>query len=405
MSEVVKVSVGDLVIGLHVSSLDRPWLETPFLLQGFYIRSEEEILQLQEYCSYVYVDVSRSQAMMTSANQGRNKNRKALLGGRKHTEYRDDSRWREEYPRAKLALKSLSSSIENVFTKATTGYALDIAKMRDAIEPMIESVTRNPDACLWLARMKQEGSYIYKHSLGSSIWAVALGRQLGMPANDLRSLALGGVLFDVGKLSLDRDMINANRKLTPEEFERVKCHVELGAKMVVDSGIKNKDVIDMVAYHHERYNGSGYPHGLKGAEIPVFARIAGLVDCYDAMTSNRPYAKGISPSAAIKELYGWRKTYFQSELVEEFIQAIGIYPAGSLVLLSTGEVAVVVSEYRTRRLRPKVMVLLDKNKQALQEMKTIDLLNEKETEAGEPLDIVRSLEPDAYGIDMMSIEL
>jgi hypothetical protein len=144
---------------------------------------------------------------------------------------------------------------------------------------------------------------------------------------------------------------------------------------------------------------------LVGDQIPIFARIAAIVDCYDAITSHRNYAEALPPSIAIKMMYEWRDIDFQAELVEEFIQAVGIYPAGTLVELSSGQVGVVLSEYRTRRLRPKIMVLLDADKNPLTELLTINLLEVTETDMGQPLNIVNSLEPDAYGIDMTGIQL
>jgi putative nucleotidyltransferase with HDIG domain len=270
---------------------------------------------------------------------------------------------------------------------------------------MIDSISRNPDACIWLARMKQEDQYTYQHSLGASIWAVALGRQLGLPKADLRSLAMGGLLFDVGKLRVDKELLQTDRPLSADEMQQVRNHVILGVEMIKDSALMNQDVIDMITYHHERHNGSGYPEGLKEDDIPIFARIASIVDCYDAITSHRSYARAIPPSAAIKMLYDWKDIDFQAELVEGFIQAVGIYPAGTLVELSSGEVAVVVAEYRTRRLRPRVMVLLDADKKPIAAARTIDLLTQKTTATGEPLDIINSLQPDAYGIDMTAIQL
>ena len=175
--------------------------------------------------------------------------------------------------------------------------------------------------------------------------------------------------------------------------------------MVLDSGLLNQDVISMVHHHHERHDGSGYPDGLAGNAIPIFARIAAIVDCYDAVTSHRPYARAIAPSEAIKILHEGKGYLFQPELVEEFIQAIGIYPAGSLVELSSGEVAVVVAEYRTRRLRPNVMVMLDENKQPVKEVKMVDLRVQTHLEDGRPLEIVTGLEAEAYGIDMAAIKL
>jgi HD-GYP domain-containing protein (c-di-GMP phosphodiesterase class II) len=234
---------------------------------------------------------------------------------------------------------------------------------------------------------------------------VALGRQLGLGKPDLRSLGIGGLLFDVGKLNIDRALLTANRPLTGPEYEQVKEHVKMGVKALRNSGVINKDVLEMVAYHHERFDGSGYPFKLSGDKIPVFARIAAIADSYDAMTNNRPYAKAMPPSKAIKLLYEKKNKEFQAELVEEFIQAVGIYPAGSLVELSSGEVAIVVAEYRARRLRPQVMVVLDENKEALIEVVIRDLMIETENPDGSPLEILGSLEPDAYGIDLSSIEL
>ena len=409
MLEVVKVLTADLEIGMYVSSLDRPWLETPFVLQGFQLDSDKDIERLRKHCDYVYVDMQQS-VLEESTIRRKVSNRPRLSKQQmfpNHTlkTYTDNADWKDEYPKAQDAVKALSEGLDDIFASAGRGGGLNMAKVKLAVEPMINSITRNPDACIWLARMKQEDQYTYQHSLGASIWAVALGRQLGLPKSDLRSLAIGGLLFDAGKLQLDKELLNADRPLTKEEFETVKSHVQLGVDALQKGGVMNRDVIDMVSYHHERHDGSGYPEGLSGDSIPVFARIAAIVDCYDAITSHRSYARATSPSLAIKKLYEWKDVDFQAELVEEFIQAVGIYPAGTLVELSSGEVAVVMAEYRTRRLRPKLMVLLDSEKQPLLDVKMVDLLHQKETEGGDPLDIINSLEPEAYGIDMTAIQL
>lgn len=278
-------------------------------------------------------------------------------------------------------------------------------RIKRSVEPMIDSISRNPDACIWLTRLKQQDEYTYQHSLAASIWAVALGRQLGLPRSDLRSLAIVGLLFDIGKLRVEPELLHCPRPLTPEEFDAVKEHVRYGVEMIGETGLMNSDVLDMVAHHHERYDGSGYPQGLAGDDIPIFGRIAGIVDSYDAVTGRRSYAKTKSPSAAIKMLHDAKDIDFQAELVEEFIQAVGIYPAGTLVELSSGEVVVVVAEYRTRRLRPRKMVILDADKQPVSGVRMIDLLKETHCKDGRPLDIVSSLEPGAYGIDMNSIHL
>lgn len=410
MIEMIKIFTADLELGMYVSGLDRPWLETPFVLQGFRIASEDDLKTLRRYCQYVYVDIEKSQQQeyvlqRKQRIQRPRLSRQALFPTRKLTSYRDSSDWAEEYPRAESAVKQLSLGVEEIFQHARDGAAVDVVRVKRSVEPMIDSISRNPDACIWLARLKQQDQYTYQHSLGASIWAVALGRQLGLPRSDLRSLAIGGLLFDVGKLRIAPELLHTERPLTAEEFAEMREHVRYGIEMIGETGLMNTDVLDMIAHHHERHNGSGYPQGLKGDAIPVFARIAAIVDCYDAITSHRSYASATSPSAAIKMLHEAKDTDFQAELVEEFIQAVGIYPAGTLVELSSGEVAVVVAEYRTRRLRPRVMIILDAKKRPVTGVHMVDLLRETQCVDGSTLEIVASLEPGSYGIDMNSIHL
>jgi HD-GYP domain-containing protein (c-di-GMP phosphodiesterase class II) len=212
-------------------------------------------------------------------------------------------------------------------------------------------------------------------------------------------MATGALLFDIGKLKLPPELLAKSGRLSTAEFDLMRAHVRFGEEMLRASGIASGTVLDMLMYHHERFSGNGYPYGLAGDAIPVYARIAAIVDCYDAITSARSYRAPMSPSFAVKKIYAWRDVDFQAELVEEFIQAIGIYPAGTLVELSSGEVAVVLAEYRTRRLRPKVLVILDRDKKPLAEMRNLSLRDVTEDENGKPLEILTSLEPGAYGVN------
>lgn len=419
MIKTLKVPTSDLVIGMFVSGLDRPWLETPFITQGFLIASAEDVRDLQKYCEFVYIDSKRSKRpelairieapkRAESAAPKKNKDRprvplEHIFFGRMLKPYRDDRGWEEETPHAQRAMNTLIVDIDDIFAQVSQGAKLNVIKLRKSVEPIVDSISRNPDACLWVSRLKHHDEYTYQHSLSTAMWAVSLGRQLGLPRRDLRSLAMGCMLMDVGKLRVDPKLLQANRALTADEANEVARHVGHGLGILNDCGILNRDVVDMVAHHHERYDGSGYPKGLSRNQIPPFARIAGIVDTYDALTSNRSYAQAVSPSDAIKMLYEARDEDFQAELVEAFIQAIGIYPAGTLVELSSGEVGVVVAEYRTRRLRPKVMLLLDADKRRLPNAQVIDLQGISTAPGARMVTIKKSLEPDAYGIDLASV--
>jgi HD-GYP domain-containing protein (c-di-GMP phosphodiesterase class II) len=425
MLKTLKVATSELVIGMYVSGLDRPWLETPFFTQGFMIESREDIGRLQQYCEEVFIDTHRSvkpghsgrREMLLRNETAKSAERAApkvlkersripmenIFVGRPLKSYHDNSNWEEEHPRAQLALNTLIGDIDNMFEQVSAGEKLNIIKLRQSVEPVVESISRNPDACLWVTRLKKHDNYTYQHSLSAAMWSVSLGRQVGLPRRDLRSLALGCMLMDIGKLRVDPGLLQAQRELNTEEAAEVALHVEHGMEILNECGILNRDIVDMVAHHHERYDGSGYPNGLKQDQIPPFARIAGIVDTYDALTSNRTYARATSPSDAIKLLYEARDEDFQAELVEAFIQAVGIYPAGTLVELTSGEVGVVVAEYRTRRLRPKIMLLLDSNKKRLPTSRVVDL-QEDVTPAGAPVRSIKtSLEPEAYGIDLTQV--
>lgn len=434
MLKTLQIPVSDLDIGMYVSGLDRPWLETPFFTQGFLIESTEDLARLRKYCNYVLIDVRRSaqttivrrREPLPQADKPKpvakprktasavDERRQALkerpriplrtiFHGRDIEPYRDETGWEDEHPRAQHAMNTLVGDIGDIFAQVHEGEKLNIIQLRKSCDPIVDSISRNPDACVWVTRLKQHDSYTYKHALSASIWAVSLGREIGLRRHDLRALAMGCMLMDVGKLRVNPKLLQASRQLAADEAQQVSEHVGHGLDILEECGILNQDVIDIVAHHHERHDGSGYPRGLSGNQIPPFARIAAIVDTYDAITSNREHAPAISPTDAIKVLYQARDEDFQAELVESFIKAIGLYPAGTLVELTSGEVGVVVAEYRTRRLRPKIMVLLDAKKRQLKQTRVIDLQELDTTDRRKNVGIKRSLEPEAYDIDLSDV--
>lgn len=285
------------------------------------------------------------------------------------------------------------------------GHSLDLPKLRDGVDAMVDSILRNPSAFTWLREIKRKDTYSYQHALGCAIWSASFGRHLGLEKAELQNLALGGLLCDVGKTRLPLELLARQGPLTDEEAELVHSHVQHSLEIVENTPGLPSGIVEMVATHHERHDGSGYPFGLKSNHIPIFGRIMGLVDSYDAMTCIRPYARSRSPHQAVTELYEQRGTLFQPELVEQFIQSCGIYPTGSLVELSTGQVGVVTEVHSLKRLRPRVMLLLDENKVPLARFHEIDLGEIEEDHQGQPLTVKCSLAPGVYGIDTSELFL
>jgi len=401
------INVGALEVGMYVSRLDRPWIETPFALQGMRIRNRQDVERLSRYCNYVFVDVDRgvrpnksrddARAKLQPKKKGEAENEYLKLRKRN---YESSVEFSKELPEAQKLFAEFSSGVTSVMTDLGQGKRVDVAALRDSVGAMLESVQRNPQAFLWINRVKKADSYTYRHLIGTAVWCGVFGRHLGLEQDELEDLTLGGLLLDVGKSKLPRELLEKTDTLTDAEFVVLKTHVEHSVRILSGNGRVSNRVMRMVASHHERWNGSGYPLGLTGTEIPVYGRIGGLIDSFEAMTSPRPFHPGISPHEAISQLYDYRGELFQTELVEQFIQSCGVYPTGSLVELTTGEVAAVIGLNGTRRLRPKIMLLLDPEKQPYDDYMTVDLASERSEVA-----VRKGLPPGAFGIDMENLFL
>lgn len=407
----VRISVKGLTLGMYVSRLDRPWLETSFPMQGLKISSESELLRLQHLCSYVYVDTTSGVSpdprffVFDEPIARREAKAREEIAKLRKTTWSLETDLATELQPASEAHESLERCIEEVMDDLQARRSLDLPKLRDGIDAMIDSILRNPSAFAWLREIKRKDSYSYQHAMGCAIWSASFGRHLGLEKAELQSLALGGLLCDVGKTRMPLELLARQGPLTDEEAELVHRHVQHGLEIVENTPGLPPEIVEMVATHHERYDGSGYPFGLKGSQIPIFGRIMGLVDSYDAMTCIRPYAHSRSPHQAVNELYEQRGTLFQPELVEQFIQSCGIYPTGSLVELSTGQVGVVTEVHSLKRLRPRVMLLLDEHKVPLARFHEIDLGEIEVDSQGRPLTVKCGLAPNVYGINTSELFL
>lgn len=420
------VPVEQLEIGMYVAQLDRPWLDTPFMFQGFYIRDNDEIDELAAHCDHVYVSreslednvgvISGPAAIRPRLVNGKRPARKRFsfrslfkFGRNKNSGedfeqsnilYSDTADLKDELGTASGIHKTAVVTVQAVMENLITSGNLDLPHLEAAVAPMVDSVLRNPAALACLMRMQQKNNYLYHHSLASSVWATILGRQIGLSREDLNVIALGAMLLDVGKTQLPNEILNKPDKLNDDERKLMQRHVVFGLDILEKSGDVDARVLDMVAHHHERYNGTGYPGHLSGNDIPVFGRIAGIVDAYDAMITPRPYAKLLSSYDALRKLRVLADVEFQAEIVEQFTRAIGAFPTGTVVELNTGEVAIVTKQNRIRRLRPEVMVIMGADKQLLEQFRVMDL-NEERVAPGSThsLWIERGLPPGAHGVD------
>jgi len=396
-------AVDQLKLGMYVNRLDRDWLETPFPLQGFFISSPEDIEILSEYCQYVFVDVERRLVVPEQHLVRQAPNRLENLRGK--VRYADTAAFAEEVPRARAANQNATGIANEIIEHVRAGNKLSSERVQDAVGPIIESVLRNADAFFWVSSLLKRDAYLYSHAVNCSAMAAALGRHMGFPEEVLVNLATGGLLLDVGKAELSDQVLNSPDPLSKEVFWGVKKHVDSSLRIMMEAGIHNVDVHDMIRCHHERFDGSGYPEGLAGTKIPLFGRMAAVIDSFDAMTSQRAYRSPTSRHQALQEIYRGHGALYQRDIVEQLLQCMSVYPTGSLVELSTGEVGIVVAQNQARRLRPRVMLLLDRDKKPYTDYPHVDLLSYNDSQPSMPMEIVASPEPGAYGLDPAELYL
>lgn len=404
-----KVYVHQIEPGMYVSGLDRPWLETPFYLQGFMVCNGAEVQKLSLYCDYVYIDQSKSIANFEVAVAHKIGHDRKLgvastpfdkeLSSRRISKYSEQIAVTSEIKTANRAYQNIREEFDDMASRINQGKSLNITNLSEVVNPLVDSVIRNPGASIWLAKLKSQDSYTYRHCLAVAIWCAVIGRQIGLPKKELALLSTGGMLLDIGKLKIPGQILNKKEQLTEREFSLVKKHVDLSLKMASESSRTiPQPVVDMIAYHHERFNGNGYPNALQGTQIPLYARIAAIADCYDAITSQRVYAQPIAHATALKKMYEWRGYDFQPELIEAFIQSVGVYPTGTLVELTSGQVGIIIKENSGKRLRPQVLVILDRCKNQLEDFIEMDLSAHLDAD-NKTVDIARTLEAGAYGLD------
>lgn len=385
--------VDELEIGMYVSKLDRPWLGTPFLFQGFKINSNDDLNSLKETCEYVYIDPAKTDAAPV-------KNRTPLVyPPHKKTVYKTKHSAEKEITQAVRHYQESLFDVEQLLSDIQNNRRLNITSMQANIHACTESILRNPSAMLWLSRIKHADNYTAEHCINVAILAISLGRHMGFSREDLELLGLCGMLHDVGKLTIDPAILNKPGRLTPEEFDLIKQHTAQAKDILGQDSALSSTVVEAAYSHHERIDGKGYPRGIPATSFSVFNRIVTIVDAYDAITSQRCYSGAKTTSTALKILYENRNTQFDDELVIKFIECIGLYPPGCIVEMDDGEAGFVVSNDPDHRLYPRIALLLDSNKNPM--LQHILDLKDKDTEAHVKRRKITCVHPDGtFGLSL-----
>jgi len=387
-----KISVEELAVGMYVSKLDIPWAQSPFPIQGFYIRSTDQLTELAVHCKTVLIDVVKSQPL----NKGqralprgdRNKAQQPSASNAEEGSKKIDSKplpiRRNVYPISLPAKKELKAAqklhqqmkavLGPLLCKVRAEQRVDVEQCKQVGKEVVESVLRNPDALMWVTQLQQHDDKLYAKSINCLVWALVFGRHLGLEQSRLELLSSAMLLACIGMTRLSKELFSQDTPLDSAQSLEFKKYVNYSVEMLAAKGYGNSALAEVVACQQERHDGSGYPRGLKGDGICLLGKIAGLVGYFDSLLSPLHGQPALTTTEACAEIYGLKGMKFQRELVDEFISAISIYPTGCLVQLTTNEIGIIVSRHEKRKLLPKVLVIIDKNKQKLAKPKVVDLM-------------------------------
>ncbi|MBC7513349.1 MAG: HD-GYP domain-containing protein [Herminiimonas sp.] len=474
----LRISVDDLRIGMFIAELDRPWSETPFLMQGFLLDDAAHLVTLLDFVAEVVIDPARSTAgalthlpadalyapldatppmpvkpatSVVTANvqlptQPSTQNfsqfiarlypreggfslqlpqalalwwdrlrvRRGQAGPRRAPTprpargrpdylpanipllvYHDQSTMAEEATRARAVVQRAEAVLADIASDVRANLPIDIAGVQPIVDVLVDSVISNPAALIWSTRLHDESHKTYLHGLKVAIYMMALGRHLGFPREQLAELSSIGLLLDVGMLKIPASVLEKSDALTAEENALLIRHVDYSIEALEQKDPLPRFVARGILEHHERIDGSGYPQGLAGDAISIYGRMAAIADTFAAMTTARAYDVTHSAFDAMKELFREAEHKLHAPLVEQFVQAISIFPVGSLIELSTGEAAIVLEHNGVRRLEPKILVLTDPEKNLLAQPFSMDLMGAD----ADRRKILRGLADGAYGID------
>ena len=389
-----QVPVAELEFGMYIAELDRPWTETPFMFQGFHLRTDRQLEALKKFCKHVFIDLERTQP----PDPPRPPPVQFKIKG--STPYPEQVKVEVEFRQAADAYtESANTFAELLKPVSKPGGVLEAKEVKDSVTRLTDSVVRNPDAMLLVTRLREKSAEAHARALQVSIYLIVFARYLQLAREELELLGLLGLLQDVGKTRLPAELMDRKGPLTAEENELAKMHVEYSMEILAHTPGLPPQLPELALLHHERQDGTGYPRGLKGAEIGLYGSMAAIADTFDALTAVRPYAEPLSPSSALSYLYKERGSGFHPDLVEQFIQCVGVFPVGSVVELNSGEVGIVLTQNLVRRLKPRVMVVLDTKGNPMRPHKILDLEKDPKASADEIYRIKRTLEQSKVQVD------
>ncbi len=373
-----RIATADLQLGMYVQEFCGSWMDHPFFRAKFVVKTEKDLQRIRSSeIAEVWIDTSKGKDVAEhlpsrTVAEVEAEIDERLAAAERKPPLRPTSLEDEVARAAELCARS-KEAVVSMFGDARMGKAIDVENAQGLVEEIADSVLRCPNALISLARLKSADEYTYMHSVAVCALMIALARQLGLAEAQVREAGMAGLLHDIGKMAVPMDVLNKPGKLTDSEFEQVRSHPEAGAQILLHSGQVSALVLDVCLHHHEKVDGTGYPHRLQSDQISLLAKMGAVCDVYDAITSDRPYKRGWDPAESIRRMAEWSKSHFDEAVFQAFVKSIGIYPTGSLVRLDSGRLGVVLEQHPKSLTMPRVKVFYSVRMKAAIPVEVIDL--------------------------------
>ncbi|MBV8659824.1 MAG: HD-GYP domain-containing protein [Burkholderiales bacterium] len=358
-----RVPSSALRVGMYIHDLNADWSVHPFMRSTFVLKTDKEIQTIFDCGIHeVYIDTDKGLDVPDAPTQEEVQGALqaemiAIAATEKSPIIRVSTA--EELGRARAIKSQAANLVRNVMMDARLGKAVSMEAVEPVVANITESILRNSGALIGLMHIKNKDDYTFLHSVSVCTFMVAFCRSVAMDDETIRQAGLGGLLHDTGKALVPDEILNKPGRLTDEEFEIIRRHPRDGYEILLKTPGVGEIPLDITLHHHERVDGSGYPEKLPGEQISTLAKMAAIVDVYDAITADRVYHKGMSPTDALRKIFEWSKFHFDPALVKAFMRCIGIYPVGTLVLLESNRLAVVIEHNEESLLQPKIKVIYD----------------------------------------------
>ena len=372
-----QIRTDQLKPGMYIHDLNCGWMDHPFLTSAFRVRDQVTIDKIVKFgIRELYIDTVKGADVREAPTQrevNADLERRLQEIAQKQPEKPVVAELKDEAARARRLHGEANKIVRNMMDDIRLGQQIAIDRVEPLVENMVDSIFRNQDALLPLAGLKNHDDYTFEHSVSVCALLVAFGRGMKLSRDVIKDIALGGLLHDVGKARVPDEILNKPAKLTDDEFERMKSHVAQGVALLCQTPGVSAAALLVTSQHHERFDGTGYPGKVAGEGISLYGQMAAIVDVYDAISSDRVYHKGMSPTQALKKLLEWSSHHFDPQLVQSFIRAIGIYPTGTLVQLDSKRMGVVIEQNEKSLLEPTVRIFYHAGQQHYVTPEIVDL--------------------------------